>query len=77
MEKQRIGLSLDTNFTRFGFIIQFKAKTPNDILLIPTLAFTPYVTSPNVLDLSLLRFRINDQNYDVMNDQSCTLCLDA
>ena len=62
-------------------MIQFKAKTPNNILLIPTLTFTPYVTSPNVLatslnfyknpnvlDLSLLWVRINDQNYDVMND---------
>jgi len=61
-------------------MIQFKVKTPNNILLIPTLAFTPYVTSANVLatslnfnkslnvlDLSLLRVRINDQNSDVMN----------
>jgi len=63
-------------------MIQFKAKTPNNILLIPTLAFTPYITNPNVLvtslnfnkdpnvlDLSLLRVHINDQNSDVMNDQ--------
>jgi len=34
-------------------LIQFKAKTPNNISLIPTLAFTPYVTSPNVLATSL------------------------
>jgi len=34
-------------------MIQFKAKTPNNILLIPTLTFTPYVTSPNVLATSL------------------------
>jgi len=27
------------------------------------------VTSPNVLDFSLLRVCINDQNYDVTNDQ--------
>jgi len=64
-----------------GFIIQFKTKIPNNILLIPTLAFTPYVKgsnvlatslnfnkNPNVLDLSLLKVRINDQNYDIMND---------
>jgi len=63
-------------------MIQFKAKTPNNILLIPTLTFTPYVISPNVLasslnfnknpnvlDLSLLRVHIIDQNYDLMNDQ--------
>jgi len=62
-------------------MIQFKAKTPNNILLTPTLAFTPYVTSLNVLvenvnfnknlnvlDLSLLRVCINDQNSDVIND---------
>ena len=30
----------------------FKAKTPKNILLIPSLAFTPYVTSPNVLVMS-------------------------
>jgi len=55
-------------------MIPFKAKTPNNNLLIPTLAFTPYVTSPNVfvtslnfnknlnvLDIFLLRVRINDQ----------------
>jgi len=34
-------------------MIQFKAKTPNNVLLIPTLAFTPYITSPNVLVTSL------------------------
>jgi len=63
-------------------MIQFKVKTPNNIIITRTLAFTPYITSPNVLakslkfnknpnvlDLSLLRVRINDQNYDVMNDQ--------
>jgi len=63
-------------------MIQFKAKTLDNILLIPTLAFTPYVTSPNVLatslnfnknpnflDLCLLRVHITDQTYDFMNDQ--------
>jgi len=44
MIKTSLGLSL---------MIQFKAKTPNNILLIPTLAFTPYITSPNVLATSL------------------------
>jgi len=34
-------------------MIQFKANTSNNILLIPTLAFTPYVTSPNVLSTNL------------------------
>jgi len=72
-----------------GLMIQFKAKTPNNILVIPTLGFTPYVTSPNILATSLnfnnntnvsnlsLRVRINNQNSDVMNDKWCTLCLDA
>jgi len=59
-----------------------KQKHQNNILLIRTLVFTPYVTSfdvlatslnfnknPNVLYLSLLRVRITDQNSDVMNDQ--------
>jgi len=63
-------------------MIPFKEKTPNIILLIPTLTFTPYVTSPNVLavslnfnknpnvlHLSLLRIRINDQNSNIRNDQ--------
>jgi len=62
-------------------MIQFKAKTPNNILQISTLAFTPYVTipnvlsaslnfnkNPNVLDLFVLRVRITDQNSNVMND---------
>jgi len=66
---------------QLGFMIQFKAKTLNYILLIPNLVFTPYITStnvlatslnfnknPNVLELSLLRVCLNDQNYDVMND---------
>jgi len=55
-------------------MIQFKEKTPNNILLISNLAFTPYVTSSNVLatslyfnkklnvlDISLLRVCINYQ----------------
>ena len=44
-------------------MIQFKAKKPNNILLIPTLAFTPYVTSPNVLAISL-NF---NKNYNVLD----------
>ena len=32
----------DKGFTGLGFMIQFKEKTPNNILLIPTLTFTPY-----------------------------------
>jgi len=64
-----------------GVVIQFKAKTSNNIFLILTLAFTPYVTrpyilavspnfykNPNVLNISL-KLCINDQNFDVMNDQ--------
>jgi len=35
IKKNKIKASL-----RLGFMIQFKAKTPNNI---PTLAFTPYV----------------------------------
>jgi len=35
-------------------MIQFKAKTLNNILLIHTLAFMPYVTSLNVLVKSKL-----------------------
>jgi len=34
-------------------MVQFKAKTPNNIFLIPTLAFIPYLTNPNVLVTSL------------------------
>jgi len=34
-------------------MIQFKAKTPNNILLIPSLPFIPFVTSHNVLLTSL------------------------
>jgi len=61
-------------------MIQFKAKTLNNILLISTLASTLYVTSPTnvlaaslnfnknptVLDISLLRVRINDNNSDML-----------
>ena len=45
-----------------GFIIQFKAKPQKNILLIPTLAFTPYLTSPNVLATSL---NLNNKNPNV------------
>jgi len=44
-------------------MIQFKAKTPNNILLILILAFTPYVTSPNVLATSL---NLNNKNTNVL-----------
>jgi len=44
-------------------MIQFKAKTPNNILLIPTLTFTPYVTSLNVLATSL---NLNIKNPNVL-----------
>jgi len=44
MIKTSLGLS---------FVIQFKEKTPNNILIISTLTFTLYVTSPNVLGTSL------------------------
>jgi len=44
-------------------MIQFKAKTPNNILLISTLAFTTYVTSPNVLATSL---NLNDKNPNIL-----------
>ena len=46
-----------------GFMIQFKAKTPNNILLIPTLAFTPYVTRPNVLATNL---NLNNKRSNVL-----------
>jgi len=46
-----------------GFMIQFKGKAPNIILLIPTLAFTPYVTTPNVLVTSL---NLNNKNPNVL-----------
>jgi len=34
---------------RLDFMIQFKARTPNNILLIPYITFTHFVTSHNVL----------------------------
>jgi len=40
-------------------MIQFKAKTPNNILLISSLAFTPFVTKRNVLSISL---NLNNKN---------------
>jgi len=54
MIKTSLGLS---------FMIQFKAKTPNNILLIPTLAFTPYVTSRNILETSL---NLKNKNSNVL-----------
>jgi len=42
-----------------GFMIQFKAKTTNNVLLILSLAFTPFVTSCNVLPTSL---NLNNKN---------------
>jgi len=48
---------------RLSFMIQFKAKTPNNILLIPTLAFTPYVTRPNVLATNL---NLNNKRSNVL-----------
>ena len=42
------------------FMIQFKAKTLNNILLIPSLAFTLFVTSCNVLPTSL---NLNIKNF--------------
>jgi len=44
---------------RLGFMIQFKEKTPNNIFLIPSLAFTPFVTNLNVLSISL---NLNNKN---------------
>jgi len=46
-----------------GFMIQFNAKIPNNILLIPSLTFTPYVTSPNVSTTSL---NFNNKNPNVL-----------
>jgi len=54
MIKDSLGLS---------FMIQLKEKTPYNILLIPTLAFTPYVTSPNVLATSV---NLNKKNLNVL-----------
>jgi len=42
-----------------GFRIQFKAKTRNNILLIPSPTFTPFVTTCNVLPTSL---NLNNKN---------------
>jgi len=36
-----------------GFMIQFKGRTPNNMLLIPFIAFTPFVTIRNILSTSL------------------------
>jgi len=47
-KKYQIKVSLGLNF-----MIQFKAKTPNNIFIILTFTFTPYVTSPNILGASL------------------------
>jgi len=44
MIKASLGLS---------FMIQLKTKIPDNIFLIPCLAFTPFVTSFNVLPTSL------------------------
>jgi len=46
-----------------GFMIQFKAKTPNNIILIPILTFKHYVTSTNVLATSL---NLNNKKYNVL-----------
>ena len=42
-----------------GFMIQFKVKTPNNILLITYLAFIPFVTSRNVLPTNV---NLNNKN---------------
>jgi len=48
---------------KLSFMIQFKAKTLNNILLIPTLTFTPYVTNPNILATSL---NLNNKNSNIL-----------
>jgi len=50
MIKDSLGLS---------FMIQLKAKAPNNILLIPYLAFIPFVANKNVLSTSL---NLNNKN---------------
>jgi len=56
----------DKGFTENEFMIQFKAKTPNNIFLIPSLTFTPFVTSRNVLPTSL--------NWNNNNPMSSNFC---
>jgi len=44
-------------------MIQFKEKPPNTILLIPTITFTPFARSSNVLVTSL---NLNNKNPNVL-----------
>ena len=48
---------------RLGFMIKFKVKTPNNIILIPTLSFIPFITSPNVIVTNL---NLNNTNFNVL-----------
>jgi len=44
-------------------MIKFKVKTPNNIILIPTLSFIPFITSPNVIVTNL---NLNNTNFNVL-----------